>query len=551
MALELRRVLDSDAILPLATAQERFALADGDVVVEPELGGLEVLPEDPRNELSGLVAASLDELDRDPGAAARLEQLLDTQSPSARGTVELALAWQASRQGDRERAARLLADLDAHWNDGGHPLRATAAGLALLHASANTPIDAALLATIARGQDAEVRAVVERLRELGARESAVALEALQREIASRRHILATARTLLGVLTPASTPLVLSVGDALLIYRPRARGEGNGALLDPQSLVQRIRAAPGLLVVPWDGVAPTTPATRGAIDVVPGALALAPAPRPADHTGPLGLLLVFAACAATFLGALFAVRRGLLRERDAMRVRSEFLTTVTHELRTPIAAIRLLAERLCAGAVQSDARRGEYHALLASEATRLSTLVENVLDLGRMERGERAYDMRPLRVGELLDETARVFATIARAEDLPFELHDAAPDARIVADRAALQQALLNLCDNARKYGRGDGPIELRAEIVDHRVQLCVRDHGPGVPPAERARIFERFVRGEAQRSGAVPGVGLGLHLAQAIAVAHGGTLEHRVPDDGVGAAFVLTVPTTSDEDRES
>ncbi len=135
-------MLDSDAILPLATAQERFALADADVVVEPELGGLEVLPEDPRNELSGLVAASLDELDRDAGAAPRLEQLLDTQSPSARGTVELALAWQASRQGDRERAARLVADLDAHWNDGGHPLRATAAGLALLHATASTPIDA-------------------------------------------------------------------------------------------------------------------------------------------------------------------------------------------------------------------------------------------------------------------------------------------------------------------------------------------------------------------------------------------------------------------------
>jgi signal transduction histidine kinase len=114
--------------------------------------------------------------------------------------------------------------------------------------------------------------------------------------------------------------------------------------------------------------------------------------------------------------------------------------------------------------------------------------------------------------------------------------DAAPRP-LAGDRGALQQALLNLLDNARKYG--GSRVTLYAAPADGAYVIRVRDSGPGIPPAERARVFDRFYRGQAHRDGSVPGLGLGLHIARAIALAHGGEL--RCEDAPDGASFSLTL----------
>ncbi|HHI68281.1 MAG TPA: HAMP domain-containing histidine kinase, partial [Planctomycetes bacterium] len=253
----------------------------------------------------------------------------------------------------------------------------------------------------------------------------------------------------------------------------------------------------------------------------------------------------------FLLGLFLVLRAAARERAALQVRSEFLTSVTHELRTPLASIRMFAEMLAEDRVPSEEKRKEYYRLLSGETGRLSALVENVLDLGRMERGERAYDMRPLDFARLARNVLDLFSPLARREGLEVKTRLEGP-APVLGDRNALEQALENLLENARKYA-GPGRI-LQVELAAARdggdIRLRVRDRGPGIPPEERERIFEPFTRGKAQEDGSIPGVGLGLYLSRRILRAHGGDLLCLDPEDGEGGAcFEIRLPEKKEEEE--
>jgi signal transduction histidine kinase len=172
-----------------------------------------------------------------------------------------------------------------------------------------------------------------------------------------------------------------------------------------------------------------------------------------------------------------------------------------------------------------------------EAARLRALIANVLDLGRAERGERAWDRRPLDLGALVAEVIAPFRLAARREGIELEAETSPHEA--VADRDAIAQALLNVLDNARKYAA----LGKRIAVRQRGGRVEVRDYGPGVPDRERERIFEKLRRGRAQQDGHVPGLGLGLHLAREIARAHGGSLRHEPPrDGGPGSCFVLELP---------
>jgi two-component system phosphate regulon sensor histidine kinase PhoR len=232
-----------------------------------------------------------------------------------------------------------------------------------------------------------------------------------------------------------------------------------------------------------------------------------------------------------------------REVDLTAARARFLTNVTHELKTPLASIRLFAEMLLEGRVESEAKRGEYHRLLAGESERLSALIENVLDLGRLERGERALDLKPRRMDELTREILERIAPLAARDGLTIATRGLDLPCEASCDRGALAQALVNLLDNSRKYAAAGGKVEVALERDGGVARLCVRDFGPGIPEEERERIFEPFVRGERQRDGAIPGLGLGLHLARSLLRAQHGELRCTAPGDGgAGVCFVAELP---------
>ena len=228
--------------------------------------------------------------------------------------------------------------------------------------------------------------------------------------------------------------------------------------------------------------------------------------------------------------LVGVRRALAAESRANAREKAFLTSVTHELRTPLAAIRLFGETLAEG--RGDAR--EYGTMVADESHRLEGLVERVLAATRAGERPRFAETEP---GALLRSALDLIAPRAERRAVTLTCRAEAPLPVALWDADAVRRALLNLLDNAVKHGREGGHVEARAEASGELVQLSVQDDGPGIGPRERRGLFERFARGASD----APGTGLGLHLAEQVARAHGGRVD-LVTAEGRGCTFTLLLP---------
>jgi len=233
-----------------------------------------------------------------------------------------------------------------------------------------------------------------------------------------------------------------------------------------------------------------------------------------------------------LGLATALLFVLARRRRADEARVRFLTEIAHDLRTPITAVRLKAEMLAAGRVP-EGKEEAYLGTMARETARLSGLLGNLLDLARLERGERRFERERVVLAEAAEEAAREFRALYpdRAGDLRL---DGGADATATADRAALARCLANLLENAGKFTPPGVPIA----ITWQQGRIRVADGGPGIPPAERSRLFRRYARGSA--AAAVPGTGLGLSLVRELAEGMGGTV--CLADSTTGAAFELELP---------
>jgi two-component system phosphate regulon sensor histidine kinase PhoR len=236
--------------------------------------------------------------------------------------------------------------------------------------------------------------------------------------------------------------------------------------------------------------------------------------------------------------LVAVRK----ERRANELKSEFVSNVTHELKTPLTLIRMFAELLSLGRHSDQKTAREYAEVITRESDRLSRLIDNVLDFARIEKGKAAYSFT---TGDLATVVERVVDLCHyRAEQsgvkLVTRIQPDLPQTRL--DEDAMTLLLFNLVENALKYGseRG-GEITVSLSRRDGALLLQVADRGPGIPRDEHGRIFERFYRARAVRSQATRGSGIGLSLVQHIAHAHGGQV--RVDSDlGRGATFEVTIP---------
>ncbi|WP_461480064.1 ATP-binding protein [Mycobacterium sp. HUMS_1102779] len=246
-----------------------------------------------------------------------------------------------------------------------------------------------------------------------------------------------------------------------------------------------------------------------------------------------------------LDALEASERQARQAADAARraeaATRQFLADAAHELRTPIAGMQAAAEQIAgsAGRHREDpAARGQYRraGLLLADARRAGRLVADMLDLSRIDAGI------PLQVGDV-DLAALVDAEADRTTLLAPQLtviRTGLSELAITADSTRLAQVMANLLDNARRHTPGGGAIHIDVAVSDGAAQVTVTDTGPGVPDAERERIFERLVRLDAGRAYDHGGAGLGLPIARALARAHGGELV-CLPREG-GAQFVLRLP---------
>ena len=256
---------------------------------------------------------------------------------------------------------------------------------------------------------------------------------------------------------------------------------------------------------------------------------------------LELVMLLMSCAVIVAG-LVTILLTAERMRRVSALKGEFVANVSHELKTPLALVRMFGEMLQSGRVASEEKRKEYLDIIVRESERLSNLIENVLDFAKVERGRDAYDFAVGDVGEAVAKAANVYRYRAEREavKLVVEIAPQLPLARI--DERAIQLAVINLVDNALKYAPDGDVVTVRAAEEHGTIYVRVIDRGPGVPLEDRSRIFERFVRGSRDGvSARVRGSGIGLALVKHIAESHGGRAMVEA-STSTGATFTFTIP---------
>ncbi|MGZ8493521.1 MAG: sensor histidine kinase, partial [Gemmatirosa sp.] len=249
-----------------------------------------------------------------------------------------------------------------------------------------------------------------------------------------------------------------------------------------------------------------------------------------------LLALLALTGALVVVAILQIRR----EYALARLRADFVSNISHELRTPLAQVRMFAETLLLGRVRSEAEGRRSLEIIDQEARRLTHLVENVLQFSRSERRVTHLSPEPTRLADEVHDTVEAFTPIAQARGVTLAC-DLSCDVHAPVDRAALRQALLNLLDNAVKYGPTGQTVRVGLRAAGPYAHLWVEDQGPGIAPRDRERIWLPFFRLERDAGSAIAGSGIGLAVVRDLVTLHGGRV--RVEDaPGGGARLLLELP---------
>ncbi len=243
-----------------------------------------------------------------------------------------------------------------------------------------------------------------------------------------------------------------------------------------------------------------------------------------------------------LGAgLFMVYSNVRREMHLSRLKSDFVANVSHELKTPLALIRLFAETLELGRVPGQEKKQQYYRVIHKESQRLTQLINNILDFSRIEAGRKEYRFAPTDVNRVVADVLESYRFPIEQQGfaLESELADDIPE--IALDKEALSQALINLVNNAIKYSSDRKFIRLETRRAGGHLRLSVSDHGIGIAAGDQRKIFEKFYRAENSLVHETKGSGLGLALVRHIAEAHGGSVELESAP-GKGSTFTLVLP---------
>jgi signal transduction histidine kinase len=226
--------------------------------------------------------------------------------------------------------------------------------------------------------------------------------------------------------------------------------------------------------------------------------------------------------------------------EVIKIKSDFVSSVSHEIKTPLTSIKALIERLQEGKIKQADKLSQYFSIIAQDTEKLSRLVKNILDFSKIEEGRKEYDFVETDMTSWLSEQLEM-ARKSYADEIPLDVKIAEGLPRLAIDQDALSRALINLIDNAFKFSPDRGEIQFRARPDGEGIIMEVIDQGIGIPRDELDKIFEKFYQGKNALDVSAKGTGLGLTLVKHTVEAHGGriTVESQ---PGRGARFSLTLP---------
>lgn len=252
------------------------------------------------------------------------------------------------------------------------------------------------------------------------------------------------------------------------------------------------------------------------------------------------LLIPSALAVIAL-SLLVLYLSVVRERRLNRLKSEFVANVTHELKTPLSLIRMFGELLLLGRVEDSAKARRYHEIILRETERLTSLIDNVLNLARIERGKTAYEFSETSITEAVERGVEITRHNLEKQGLKLEYHEHGDLRPVYIDERAITLAVVNLIDNAAKYAVGTHFVGIELAGSDDEIRIDVYDQGVGVPQAQRRRVFERFYRVPSNETRRQRGSGIGLSLVRHIAEGHGGSVK-LTSTPGVETRFSIRFP---------
>jgi signal transduction histidine kinase len=253
---------------------------------------------------------------------------------------------------------------------------------------------------------------------------------------------------------------------------------------------------------------------------------------------LGIVFFALIITGLILNTIFLVREIRRNEQH-----DAFLNSVTHELKTPIASIKLYLETLKARDV-APAKRDEFYDVMLADTDRLLNTVEQVLSAGRTREKGRQLNTAELDIGSVISEAVALVRSRYHLDDSVVRFTESASDMKVLGDEDELRTVFVNLLDNAVKYSNEDRRISIRAikPALNNRVDIFIRDNGVGIPVADHKRIFKRFYRVGNAPTKDTKGTGLGLAIVRSIVEKHGGRVRVDSKGEGRGSTFVVQLP---------
>ena len=278
--------------------------------------------------------------------------------------------------------------------------------------------------------------------------------------------------------------------------------------------------------------------------LPWTLFISTPPPPALSAMPANqryLLFGMAVMAIFLVAGTYFAARAIRREIEVSRMQSDFVSSVSHEFRSPLTSIRQLSEILVLGRAPNEDRRQLYYSTLVRETERLQRLVEALLNFGRMEAGARPYRFEEVDAGEVVERVVAEFAPQLAESGRHIETSGPEDACVVAADPEAMAVAVRNLVDNALKYSADSPTVWVGWAAENGHIAISVRDRGPGITAAERKAIFRKFVRGSAAATGNIKGSGVGLAMVSHIVRAHHGEIRLS-SEPGQGSTFTMLLP---------